>query len=54
MEKLANATLGGGCFWCLEAVYSRIDGVKAIAPGFAYFGRDLKSHALLKENSWKN
>ena len=35
MEKLVSATLGGGCFWCLEAVYSRIDGVKAIAPGFA-------------------
>mgnify|MGYP002878484456 CR=1 FL=1 len=35
MEKLASATLGGGCFWCLEAVYSRIDGVKSIAPGFA-------------------
>lgn len=35
MEKLASATLGGGCFWCLEAVYFRIDGVKSIAPGFA-------------------
>ena len=35
MGKLASATLGGGCFWCLEAVYSRIDGVKSIAPGFA-------------------
>ncbi|MEC9383253.1 MAG: peptide-methionine (S)-S-oxide reductase, partial [SAR324 cluster bacterium] len=35
MEKLVSATLGGGCFWCLEAVYSRIDGVKSIAPGFA-------------------
>ena len=35
MEKLVSATLGGGCFWCLEAVYSRIDGVRATAPGFA-------------------
>ena len=35
MEKLASAILGGGCFWCLEAVYSRIDGVKSILPGYA-------------------
>jgi methionine-S-sulfoxide reductase len=32
MEK---ATLGGGCFWCLEAVYERIDGVKSVVSGYA-------------------
>ena len=35
MEKLETATLGGGCFWCLEAVYSRLEGVKYITPGYA-------------------
>ncbi|HHZ78125.1 MAG TPA: peptide-methionine (S)-S-oxide reductase MsrA [Candidatus Lambdaproteobacteria bacterium] len=35
MEKLESATLGGGCFWCLEAVYSRLDGVRSISPGYA-------------------
>jgi peptide-methionine (S)-S-oxide reductase len=30
------ATLGGGCFWCLEAVFEQVEGVKAVAPG--YFG----------------
>ena len=29
------ATLGGGCFWCLEAVYERIDGVKSVVSGYA-------------------
>jgi peptide-methionine (S)-S-oxide reductase len=29
------ATLGGGCFWCVEAVYQRIDGVKAVVSGYA-------------------
>ena len=35
MEKLKNAILGGGCFWCLEAVYSKLEGVKYVAPGYA-------------------
>lgn len=30
-----KATLGGGCFWCLEAVYQEVDGVTAITPGYA-------------------
>jgi peptide-methionine (S)-S-oxide reductase len=29
------ATLGGGCFWCVEAVYNRIDGIKAVVSGYA-------------------
>jgi peptide-methionine (S)-S-oxide reductase len=29
------ATLGGGCFWCVEAVYERIDGVRSVVSGYA-------------------
>jgi len=32
---LEKATLGGGCFWCLEAVYQELDGVKSIVSGYA-------------------
>ena len=35
MEKLALATLGGGCFWCLEALYSKIDGINSIKSGYS-------------------
>ena len=28
-------TLGGGCFWCLEAVYELVDGVMAVESGYA-------------------
>ncbi len=29
------ATLGGGCFWCTEAVFKEIDGVLEVLPGYA-------------------
>jgi peptide-methionine (S)-S-oxide reductase len=29
------ATLGGGCFWCLEAVYKDLKGVESVVSGYA-------------------
>lgn len=31
----SSIVLGGGCFWCLEAVFQRIPGVTAVTPGYA-------------------
>lgn len=28
-------TLGGGCFWCLEAVYEQVDGVLSVESGYS-------------------
>lgn len=33
--KTEKATFGGGCFWCLEAVYERIPGVKSVVSGYS-------------------
>jgi len=30
-----TATLAGGCFWCIEAVFDRLRGVKDVIPGYA-------------------
>lgn len=32
---LEQATLGGGCFWCLDAVFRRLRGVERVESGYA-------------------
>jgi peptide-methionine (S)-S-oxide reductase len=34
-ERRELATLGGGCFWCLDAAYRRIEGVTQVVSGYA-------------------
>jgi peptide-methionine (S)-S-oxide reductase len=34
-EKRETATLGGGCFWCLEAVFEQLRGVEKVESGYA-------------------
>lgn len=34
-DEKAVATIGGGCFWCTEAVYQMIDGVHAVYSGYS-------------------
>jgi len=33
-KKLETITLGGGCFWCLEAAYQRIKGIEKVVSGY--------------------
>lgn len=35
MAKRETATLGGGCYWCLEAFYQRVKGVGAVVSGYS-------------------
>ena len=32
--SIETITLGGGCFWCTEAVYEQVDGVMAVESGY--------------------
>ncbi|MFP4345695.1 MAG: peptide-methionine (S)-S-oxide reductase MsrA [Anaerolineales bacterium] len=34
-KNLQTTTLGGGCFWCLEAVYEQVEGVQEVVSGYA-------------------
>lgn len=40
-EKLDTATLGAGCFWCVEAIYQRINGIIKVQSG--YMGGHIKN-----------
>ncbi len=33
--KTEKATIGGGCFWCVEAAYERLPGVLSVTSGYA-------------------
>lgn len=33
--KIETATFGGGCFWCMEAQFEKIPGVKSVVSGFS-------------------
>lgn len=35
MQNLEVATLGGGCFWCLEAVFDELKGVEKVVSGYS-------------------
>jgi len=34
-ENLVQATLGAGCFWCVEAIFEEVKGVKSVVAGYA-------------------
>ncbi len=35
MSEVQEITLAGGCFWCLEAVYDRVEGVLDVESGYS-------------------
>lgn len=40
-ENLEQATFGAGCFWCVEAIFEEVKGVKSVVAGYA--GGEIKN-----------
>lgn len=48
-ENIRKATFGGGCFWCVEAVFQRIEGVDTVLSG--YSGGQIKNPSYREVSS---
>lgn len=35
MENIKTVYFGGGCFWCIEAIFKRVNGVTAVTSGYS-------------------
>ncbi|TKX36322.1 peptide-methionine (S)-S-oxide reductase [Halorubrum sp. CGM5_25_10-8B] len=35
MTENETATVGGGCFWCVEAAFKQLDGIESVTSGYA-------------------
>lgn len=46
-KNIQTATLGGGCFWCTEAVFQEVRGVEEVVSG--YSGGNVPGHPTYRE-----
>jgi peptide-methionine (S)-S-oxide reductase len=50
-DTLEYALVGGGCFWCVEAVYQRLQGVTSVQSGYAGGHVERPSYAAVCEKT---
>ncbi|NNF81809.1 MAG: peptide-methionine (S)-S-oxide reductase MsrA [Flavobacteriaceae bacterium] len=47
MADLKTATFGGGCFWCVEAIFQEVQGIEKVVSG--YSGGNAPGHPTYRE-----
>ena len=53
-DKIEIATLGGGCFWCTEAVYQNVEGVYSVESGYAGDTKEKADYKLVSSGMTKH
>lgn len=49
--QFETITLGGGCFWCVEAVYQLVEGVHSVKSGYAGDSAETANYQLVSAGS---
>ena len=50
-QHMETATLAGGCFWCIEAVFQRLEGVTSVASGYSGGSEETADYKLVSSGS---
>lgn len=53
-ENLAKAVFAGGCFWCVEAVFEELEGVKEVISGYAGDTKDKADYKVVSTGRTKH
>jgi len=53
-KKIETATLGGGCFWCIEAVFELVEGVEGVLSGYSGDTEATADYKLVSTGSTKH
>ncbi len=54
LQNIGIATIGGGCFWCLDAVYKQLRGIKKVVSGYSGGSIPNPSYELVCTGSTKH
>lgn len=53
-RKMEIAVFGGGCFWCTEAVFKMLKGVRSVTPGYAGGEKESATYEKVSEGGTKH
>ncbi|MDX1940605.1 MAG: peptide-methionine (S)-S-oxide reductase MsrA [Saprospiraceae bacterium] len=50
-DQIEVATLGGGCFWCVEAVYQNLEGVYSVVSGYSGGTKETADYKIVSKGT---